>query len=141
MQAEHVAEVEGPVGLGERREGGGIVAGLALAGLADWQPLVVGLEGGIAAGNPVTFRLALVVLGSAAPAVVGGFVVVPTGDQRRDGAQVLQVDVGVVPGVALAVVVEADDLAVRQEASVCGRILGGPIATGTIFIDVIAQMQ
>ena len=52
------------------------------------------------------------ILGTTGPAVIGGFVVVPDGDQRRCSAQGLEIGIGVVLGIALAVVVEAEDLAI-----------------------------
>ena len=112
MQRQHIAEAEGAVALGEGRKSGGAITGLAQLWFANRQPLVVSLQGGVAAQQPVALSGALVILGTTGPAVIGGFVVVPDGDQRRRGAQGLEIGIGVVLGIALAVVVEADDLAV-----------------------------
>ena len=141
MQGEHIAEAEGAIALGEGGTRRGPIALLALAGFADGDPFVISLQGGVAPGDPVTFRGALVVFGTALPAVVRGFVVVPDGDQRRGGTQGLQARIRVVLGVALAVVVEADDLAVGQEATAAGGVFGGAIAAGAIFIDVVANLK
>ena len=112
MQSQHITEVEGAVALGEGRKSGGAITGLAQLWFANRQPFVVSLQGGVAAHQPIAFSGALVILGTTDPAVVGGFVVVPDGDQRRSGAHCLEIGIGVVLGIALAVVVEADDLAV-----------------------------
>ena len=63
------------------------------------------------------------VFGASLVAVVGCFVVVPDGDQRGVLPQILQIDVGVVLGVTLAVIIQADDLASGQEASIVGTAL------------------
>ena len=102
---------------------------------------MVGLQGGVATHQPVALRGALVILGTTSPAVIGGFVVVPDGDQRRCGAQGLEIGICVVLGIALAVVVKADDLAVRQESPIRGCVLRLPIAAGAVFVDVVAQMH
>ena len=67
--------------------------------------------------------------------------VVPDGDKRRSGPQGQQARIGVVLGVALAVVVEAEDLAVGQETTAAGGIFGGAIAAGAIFVDVISNLK
>ena len=141
VQGEHIAEAEGAIALGERGTHRGPIARLALAGFADRDPFVIGLQGRVAAGDPVAFRGALVVFGTTLPAVVGGFVVVPDGDQRGRGTQGQQARIGVVLGVALAVVVEAEDLALGQEAAAAGGVFGGAIAAGAVFVDVIANLK
>ena len=67
--------------------------------------------------------------------------VVPDGDQRRSGPQGLKARIRVVLGVALAVVVEAEDLAVGQEATAAGSVFGGAIAAGAVFVDVVSNLK
>ena len=81
------------------------------------------------------------ILGTTGPAVVGRFVVVPDGDQRRRSAQGLEIGIRVVLGIAQAVVVEADDLTIGLELAVAGGILGLAIASGAVLVDVVTQMQ
>ena len=81
------------------------------------------------------------VLGPALPTVVRRFVVVPDGDQRRSGPQGQQARIRVVLGIALAVVVEAEDLAVGEKSAVAGGVLGLPIASRAVFVDVVTEMQ
>ena len=137
MQRQHIAEAEGAVALGKGRNSGGAITGLAQLWLANWQPFVVGLQGGVATQQPIALSGALVILGTTCPAVIGGFVVVPDGNQRRGGTHCLEIGIGVVLGIALAVVVEANDFAVWQETTAAGSALRLPIAARTIFIDVI----
>ena len=141
MQIKDISKVEGAVALGQGCAGITFVHALTQEWFADRQPLVVGLEGGITAGDPLSFGFRLVILGTTTPAVIRSFVVVPNRNQGRCSAQVLEVLVGVVLGIALAVVGEADDLAVRQEAPIRGGVLGGSIASGAVFIDVVAQVH
>ena len=102
---------------------------------------MVRLQCRITARNPVAFCSRLVIFRATTPAVIRGFVVVPDGNQGSCCAQGLQVLIGVVLGVALAVVVEADDFAVRQEAPIRGCILSGSITSGAVFVDVVAQVH
>ena len=102
---------------------------------------MVSLQCCIAPRNPVAFCSRLVIFRATTPAVIRGFVVVPDGNQGSCCAQVLEVLIGVVLGVALAVVVEADDFAVRQEAPIRGCILSGSITSGAVFVDVVAQVH
>ena len=81
------------------------------------------------------------VFSTALPAVVRRFMVIPDGDQRRSGPQGLKARIRVVLGVALAVVVEAEDLAVGQEATAAGGVFGGAIAAGAIFVDVVTHLK
>ena len=81
------------------------------------------------------------ILGTTGPAVVGGFVVVPDGDQRRRGAQGLEIGIRVVLGIALAVIVEADDLTIGLELAAAGGVLRLLKASGAVFVDVVTQMQ
>ena len=141
VQGEHIPEAEGAIALGEGGTRSGRIALLALAGFADGDPFVIGLQRGVAPGDPITFRGALVVFSTALPTVVNGFMVVPYGDQRRSGTQGLQARIRVVLGVAQAVVVETDDLAVGQEATAAGGVFGGSIAAGAIFIDIVANLK
>ena len=140
MQIKDTPEIEGAVALAEGCGGIALIDALTQEWFADRQPLVVGLEGSITALNPVAFCSRLVIIGTTTPAVIGGFVVVPDGNQGCCGAQGLEVLIGVVLGVALAVVVEADDFAVRQEAPIRSCALGRSVTSGAVFIDVVAQV-
>ena len=81
------------------------------------------------------------ILSTTCPAVVGGFVVVPDGDQGRRGAEGLEIGIRVVLGIALAVIVEADDLSVWLKLAAAGSILRLAIASGAVFVDVITKVQ
>ena len=81
------------------------------------------------------------VFSTALPAVIRRFMVIPDGDQRRCGPQGLKARIRVVLGVALAVVVEAEDLAVGQEPTAAGGVFGGAIAAGAIFVDVVTNLK
>ena len=141
VQCQNIPEIEGAIALGKRCGGIALVDPLTQERFADWQPLVVGLERSITARNPVAFCSRLVIFRATAPAVIRGFVVVPDGNQGSCCAQVLEVLIGVVLGVALAVVVEADYFAVRLEAPILGCALGCSVTAFAVFIDVIAQVH
>ena len=114
---------------------------MSLAGFADGYPFVVSLQGGVTPGDPVAFAGALVVFGTALPAVIRRFVVVPDGDQRRGGTQGLQACICMVLGIALAVVGEADDLPVGLETTAAGGVFSGAVAAGTVFVDVVTNVK
>ena len=141
MQRQNIPEIEGAVALGKWCGGIALVDPLTQERFADWLPLVVGLEGSIAARDPIAFCCRLVIFRATAPAVIRGFVVVPDDNQGSCCAQVLEVLIGVVLGVALAVVVEADYFAVRLEAPILGCALGCSVTAFAVFIDVIAQVH
>ena len=83
MEIQDIPEAEGAVALGQGCAGITFVRALTQEWFTNRQPLVVGLEGGITAGDPLAFGFRLVILGTTTPAVIRCFVVVPNRDQGR----------------------------------------------------------
>ncbi len=114
----------------------------ALGRIAYRHPLVIGLQGDALAGFPIAFVLiGVVILCPIAPGIIGDLVVVPDGDPRRGGVGRLQVRIGFIKRVALAVIVQRDDLGRGVDDPTKPRRDFAAIAIDAIFIDVIAQMQ
>ena len=107
--------------------------------VADGHPFRVGPVRGREALAPQTFVARGVVLGAALPGVVGGFVVVPGHDERGRSVQGLQVAVGLVLGVAAAVV--------RQLGHLEGRIVRADhhvarlVLPRGVLVEVVAQVK
>jgi len=110
-----IAEAEGPV---DRHRILGVRA-------PDRQPLRIGLRRGLLAGLPVALLVRLVILRLVGGGVVGGFVVVPDGDQRVPRGHRLKIGVAAVLGVANAVVLQRDELVggFRHAAQLFGGFL------------------
>ncbi len=108
---------------------------------ADRHPLVIRLDRHLAPRRPQAFRGRVVVLGAAAPGVVGQFMVIPDGDEGHARMHRLQVGVGAVLLEADPVIGQRDDLGGRlRHAPQGARVLRG-IAAGGVFVDVVAQVQ
>ena len=115
------------------------VALLGQRGGADRQPLQVGLHGGVAASDEVALLVCLVVLRAVGPVIVGDLVVIPGDDPRARSVRGLQVRVGVVLSIALAVVGQGDDL-VGRLVQADGAGLTGVLAA-RVLVDVVADVQ
>mmetsp|Transcript_23435 Transcript_23435/g.79111 ORF Transcript_23435/g.79111 Transcript_23435/m.79111 type:complete len:310 (+) Transcript_23435:785-1714(+) len=135
-------------------------ARLVIRAAANRQPLEVSDGAGVDALDPRTLVLVargrvgrargLVVLGALEEPIVGDLVVVPRRDHGRPGAELLQPVVGVVHGVAAAVVVELHDLPRRVHALLGRPAVGAvaPHAVGevvrrrdAVLVDVVANVD
>ena len=131
VQRQQVAEVKGSIGLPK-------VPSLRFA---DRLPLVVGSQGGGHAVGPGTFRQRVVVLGTAAESIIGGFVVVPDHDERGGRPRRLKLRCPMILGIALTIIGEGHAFAIWLEALRFGQRFRLRIATTTVFVDVIANVQ
>jgi hypothetical protein len=82
-----------------------------------------------------------VILSACLPCVVGELVVVPNADPGHGGVQGLQVGVGAVLGVALAVVSQNQQFIGRLHFALEGCCVLRGIAAPFILVDVVAQVQ
>ena len=89
--------------------------------------------------------IGVVVLSTVPPGVVGHFVVIPDRDERHLAVQLPQMIIAPVNRVAMAVILQSDELTVirRGERTAHGFCLRGAIAirVAVVLIEIIPQMQ
>jgi hypothetical protein len=119
----------------------------------DRHPFVVGARRIEQSRFPRSLGFRLVILGAAAPTVVGRFVVVPYRDPRVLAVQFLQVRIAAIEGVAEAIVGQRQQLVARAElidarlgdglsdAVAADREPRRLVAGRTVLVDVIAEVQ
>ncbi len=111
------------------------------AGISHGHPFIPGLQRHLASPVPASFRSRLVVLGSISPGIIGGFVIVPEGNQWVRGVHDLRLRVSLVLRVPQPVVLERDHLAWRHmlAAQLCTD--SPAVAVWPIFVQIVAKVQ
>ena len=110
----------------------------------DRHPFKVGPQGIEFTVTEITL-IGVVVLSTVPPGVVGYFVVIPDSDERHLAVQLPQMIIAPVNRVAMAVILQGDELTVirRRERTAHGFCLRGAIAirVAVVLIEIIPQMQ